>query len=151
MEKVLPLIDFSASQEIAESWHLEKSEDESEEGPDEHMMAYVHQAEEILKEGANLLQKHQTMKTEVPYGNMFSSHEYAKSNDPHEHNTMKQEPTQLPPPGPSGVSSQTSKHALSRQHSGEDYCNTPVTSGTSQRPQPKFLPSTVHPQPTVNT
>jgi hypothetical protein len=115
------------------------------------MMAYVHQAEEILKEGANLLQKHQTMKTEVPYGNMFSSHEYAKSNDPHEHNTMKQEPTQLPPPGPSGVSSQTSKHALSRQLSGEDYCNTPVTLGTSQRPQPKFLPSTVHPQPTVNT
>jgi hypothetical protein len=40
------------------------------------MMAYVHQAEEILKEGANLLQKHQTMKTEVPYGDMFSSFEY---------------------------------------------------------------------------
>jgi hypothetical protein len=103
MEKFLPLIDFSTSQEIAESGHLEKSEDESEEGPDENMMAYVHQAEEILKEGANLLQKHQTMKTEVPYGNMFSSHEYAKSSDPHEHNTMKQEPTQLPPPGPYGV------------------------------------------------
>jgi hypothetical protein len=66
-------------------------EDESEEGLDDNMMAYVHQAEEILKEGANLLQKHQTMKTEVPYGNMFSSHEYAKSSDPHEHNTMKQE------------------------------------------------------------
>jgi hypothetical protein len=52
-------------------------------------MAYVHQAEEILKEGANLLQKHQTMKSEVPYGDMFISHEYAKSNDPHEHNTVK--------------------------------------------------------------
>jgi hypothetical protein len=52
------------------------------------MMAYVHQAEEILKEGANLLQKHQTMKSEVPYGDMFISHEYAKSNDPHEHNTV---------------------------------------------------------------
>jgi hypothetical protein len=48
------------------------------------MMAYVHQAEEILKEGANLLQKHQTMKTEVPYGDMFSSFEYAKSSNPHE-------------------------------------------------------------------
>jgi hypothetical protein len=33
MEKVLPLIDFSTSQEIAESWYLDKSEDESEEGP----------------------------------------------------------------------------------------------------------------------
>jgi hypothetical protein len=26
-----------------------------------------------------------------------------------------------------------------------------VTPGTIQRPQPRFLPSTVHPQPTVNT
>ena len=151
LEKVLPLIDFSTSQEIAESWYLDKSEDESEEGPDENMMAYVQQAEEILKEGANLLQKHQTMKTEVPYGDMFSSFEYAKSSNPHEHNTVKQEPTQRPPPGPSGVSSQTSKHAPSRQYSGEDYCSTPVTSGTSQRPQPRFLPRTVHPQATVNT
>jgi hypothetical protein len=49
MEKVLPLIDFSTSQEIAESWYLDKSEDESEEGLDDNMMAYVHQAEEILK------------------------------------------------------------------------------------------------------
>jgi predicted DNA-binding helix-hairpin-helix protein len=48
MEKVLPLIDFSTSQEIAESWYLDKSEDESEEGLDDNMMAYVHQAEEIL-------------------------------------------------------------------------------------------------------
>jgi hypothetical protein len=31
MEKVLPLLDFSTSQEIAESWYLDKSEDESEE------------------------------------------------------------------------------------------------------------------------
>jgi hypothetical protein len=82
---------------------------------------------------------------------MVSSHEYAKSSDPHEHNTVKQEPTQPPPPGPSGFSSQTSTHAPSRQHSGENYWSTPVTSGTSQRPQPRFLPSTVHPQPTVNT
>jgi hypothetical protein len=88
MEKVLPLIYFSTSQEIAESWYLEKSEDESEEGLDENMMAYVHQAEEILKEEANLLQKHQTMKTEVPYGDMFRSFEYAMSSDPHEHNTV---------------------------------------------------------------
>jgi hypothetical protein len=66
---------------ISESWYLDKSEDESEEGLDDNMMAYVHQAEEILKEGANLLQKHQTMKTEVPYGDMFSSFEYAKSSD----------------------------------------------------------------------
>ena len=95
MEKVLPLIDFSTSQEIAESWYLDKSEDESEEGLDDNMMAYVHQAEEILKEGANLLQKHQTMKSEVPYGDMFISHEYAKSSDPHEHNIVKQEPTPL--------------------------------------------------------
>ena len=65
MENVLPLIDFSTSQEIAESWYLDKSEDESEEGLDDNMMAYVHQAEEILKTGANLLQKHQTMKIEV--------------------------------------------------------------------------------------
>jgi hypothetical protein len=48
MEKVLPLIDFSTSQEIAESWYLDKSEDESEEGLDDNMMAYVHQAEENL-------------------------------------------------------------------------------------------------------
>jgi hypothetical protein len=121
MEKVLPLIDFSTSQEVAESWYLEKSENESEEGLDEDLMAYVHQAEEILKDGANLLQKHQTMKTEVQYGDMVSSHEYAKSSDPHEHNTVKQEPTQPPPPGPSGFSSQTSTHAPSRQHSGENY------------------------------
>ena len=65
MEKVLPLIDFSTSQEVAVSWYLEKSENESEEGLDEDLMAYVHQAEEILKDGANLLQKHQTMITEV--------------------------------------------------------------------------------------
>jgi hypothetical protein len=70
------------------SWYLEKSENESEEGLDEDLMAYVHQAEEILKDGANLLQKHQTMKTEVQYGDMVSSHEYAKSSDPHEHNTF---------------------------------------------------------------
>ena len=121
MEKVLPLIDFSTSQEVAEGWYLEKSENESEEGLDEDLMAYVHQAEEILKDGANLLQKYQTMKTEVQYGDMVSSHEYAKSSDPHEHNTVKQEPTQPPPPGPSGFSSQTSTHAPSRQHSGENY------------------------------
>ena len=127
MEKVLPLIDFSTSQEIAESWYLDKSEDESEEGLDDNMMAYVHQAEEILKEGAHLLQKHQTMKTEVPYGDMFSSFEYAKSSNPHEHNTVKQEPTQRPPPGPSGVSSQTSKYAPSRQYS-IDLRNQPETS-----------------------
>ena len=48
MENVLPLIDFSISQEIAESWYLGKSEDESEEDLDDNMMAYVHQAEEIL-------------------------------------------------------------------------------------------------------
>jgi hypothetical protein len=36
------------SQEIAESWYLDKSEDESEEGLDDNMMAYVHQAKEIL-------------------------------------------------------------------------------------------------------
>jgi hypothetical protein len=65
MEKVLPLIDFSTSQEVAVSWYVEKSENESEEGLDEDLMAYVHQAEEILKDGANLLQKHQTMITEV--------------------------------------------------------------------------------------
>jgi hypothetical protein len=70
----------------------------------------------------------------LSYGDMFSSFDYAKSSNPHEHNTVKQEPTQTPPPGPSGVSSQTSKHAPSRQYSGEDYCSTPVTSGTSQGP-----------------
>jgi hypothetical protein len=111
------------SQEVAESWYLEKSEEESEEGLDEDMMAYVHQAEEILKEGAKLLQKHQTMKTEVPYGDMVSSHEYAKSSDPHKHNTVKQEPTQLPPPGPSGVSSQTSTHAPHPHY----HCSSPAT------------------------
>jgi hypothetical protein len=65
MEKVLPLIDFSTSQEVAESWYLEKSANESEEGLDEDLMTYVHQAEEIWKDGANFLEKHQTMKTEV--------------------------------------------------------------------------------------
>ena len=114
MEKVLTLIDFSTSQEVAESWYLEKSENESEEGLDEDLMAYVHQAEEISKDGANLLQKHQTMKTEVPYGDMVSSHEYAKSSDPHEHNTVKQEPTQPPPPGPSDASSQTSSNTCTQ-------------------------------------
>lgn len=151
MEKVLPLIDFSTSQEVAESWYLEKSEDESEEGLDEDLMAYVHQAEEILKDGANLLQQHQTMKTEVPYGYMVSSPEYITASYPRGHHTVKPEPPPSPPPGPSGVSSQTSTHAPSRQHSGENYCSTPVTSGTSQRPQPRFLSSTVHPQPTVKT
>jgi hypothetical protein len=123
MEKALPLIHFFTSQEVAESWYLEKSEEESEEGLDEDMMAYVHQAEEILKEGAKLLQKHQTMKTEAQYGDMVSSHEYAKSSDPHKHNTVKQEPTQLPPPGPSGVSSQTSTHAPHPHY----HCSSPAT------------------------
>jgi hypothetical protein len=54
----------------------------------------------------------------------------------HTNTTLNQEPTQPPPPGPSGVSSH------------EHYYSTP---GTSQRPQPRSLPSTVHPQPTVNT
>ena len=57
MDKVLPLIDFSTSQEIAESWYLDKSEDESEEGLDDNMMAYVHQAEEnLIKFVSDLLQ-----------------------------------------------------------------------------------------------
>jgi hypothetical protein len=32
----------------SESWYLGESEDESEEGLDDNMMAYVHQAKEIL-------------------------------------------------------------------------------------------------------
>jgi hypothetical protein len=35
--KILPLIDFSTSQEIAESWYLDKSEDESEKGLDDNI------------------------------------------------------------------------------------------------------------------
>lgn len=62
MDKVLPLIDFSTSREVADSWYLAKSEDESEEELDANLMTYVHQAEAILKDGANLLNQNQTIK-----------------------------------------------------------------------------------------